>query len=177
MDFLRNDIINLRAVEITDLDILYKLENDSALWNISNTLAPFSKYILQKYLENSSRDIFEAKELRLAIDLIENNEIKTIGLMDIFDFDPFHRRAGLGIIIDAIYRKKNYASIALELTINYCFNYLNLNQLYCNITEDNFPSINLFQKFGFKITGTKKQWIFTGKLFKNELFLQKINEK
>ena len=38
----------------------------------------------------------------------------TIGTIDIFDFDPFHKRAGLGILIaDEAYRRKGYASMSL----------------------------------------------------------------
>jgi len=175
MSWLENNSIKLRAIELSDIEILYKLENDSSLWKVSNTLAPFSKYILQKYIENSSRDIFDLKELRLVIDLVGNNSAKAIGLIDIFDFDPFHKRAGLGIIIDSEFRNNNYASIALELVINYSFKYLNLNQLYCNISEDNLPSIKLFQKLGFEITGIKKNWLCYNNQYKNELFLQLMN--
>ena len=40
--------IHLRALEPTDLDFLFSLENDQRLWTVSNTLAPFSKFTLKK---------------------------------------------------------------------------------------------------------------------------------
>jgi diamine N-acetyltransferase len=58
--------------------------------------------------------------------------------------------------------------------MDYCFSVLNLHQLYCNITIDNEPSILLFQKHGFQITGMKKQWVRDGDSFKDELLLQRI---
>lgn len=173
---LENEIIKLRALEPEDIEFLYKLENNTQLWRVSNTVVPFSKYLLGKYLENSYKDIYEAKELRLIIDLKADKKSIPIGLIDIFDFDPYHKRAGIGIVIDKNFREKNYAFISLKLLIDYCFNYLNLHQLYCNITEDNIASINLFKKLNFEISAIKKDWIFSNKSFKNELFLQLINK-
>ena len=49
---LRNDIIALRALEPTDLDTLYRWENDSRLWYASDTVAPYSRAALWQYLEN-----------------------------------------------------------------------------------------------------------------------------
>ena len=43
--------IQLRALEPSDLDFLYDLENDQCLWTVSNTLVPFSKYTLKEYIE------------------------------------------------------------------------------------------------------------------------------
>lgn len=177
MNWLQNETIKLRALELSDIDTLYNLENDSSLWSLSNTLAPFSKYILKKYLENSVKDIYEAKELRLMIDLFSSGDFIPIGIIDIFDFDHYHKRAGLGVLIDAKYRRQNFAYLALNLVIDYCFNYLNLHQLFCSIQEDNVASIKLFKKLNFEITGTKKEWLFTSDGFKNELFLQLFNKK
>src|SRR4030042_5228534 len=89
--------INLRALEPEDLELLYDWENNDSYWVISNTVTPFSKYTLKRYLENSHKNIYETGQLRLMIDIAA--EKKTIGTIDIFDFDPFHKRAGIGILI------------------------------------------------------------------------------
>ena len=39
---LENDNIKLRAPELSDLDVLYKWENDDDLWHLSNTQLTFS---------------------------------------------------------------------------------------------------------------------------------------
>ena len=48
--FLKSDTLYLRALERSDLDFLYALENDVTVWRISNTVAPFSKEVLEQYL-------------------------------------------------------------------------------------------------------------------------------
>ena len=174
---LSKDEISLRALEPEDINILYAWENNPEIWIVSNTLNPISKYILQKYLKNSHLDIYQTQQLRLIIELNSSKGIKKpIGAIDIFDFDPINRKAGLGILVnDTNYRNKGYAGQALELIINYAFNILNLHQLYCNITTDNIPSIKLFESKGFEISGQKKDWLIINKKWVNEYLLQLIN--
>lgn len=173
---LHSQHISLRALEPSDIDILYQWENDTEVWEVSHTQTPFSRLVLEQYLSTAYQDIYTTKQLRLVIET--NSEIKkAIGCIDLFDFDPYHQRAGIGILIaDKNERKKNYASEALTLLIDYCFTTLNLNQLYCNITTDNTASIQLFKKNGFEIIGVKKQWIRVGKEFKDELLLQLLRK-
>ena len=166
--------IKLRALEPEDLELLYEWENNDSNWLISNTISPFSKYILKRYLENSHKNIYETGQLRLMIDHFPDKI--TIGTIDIFDFDPFHNRAGLGILIaDEAYRRKGYASMALTCLIEYCFKTLRLHQLYCNILANNCESMDLFKKQGFVQTGQKKDWIKTSDNYFDEYFFQLIN--
>jgi diamine N-acetyltransferase len=166
--------IKLRALEPEDLELLYEWENDDSNWRISSTISPFSKYIIKKYIENSHKNIYETSQLRLMIDHITDKI--SIGTIDIFDFDPFHKRAGLGILIaNEAYRRKGYASMALTCLIEYCFKTLQLHQLYCNILANNFESMDLFKKLGFIQTGQKKDWINTSEGYFDEYIFQLIN--
>lgn len=166
--------IYLRALEPTDLDFLYQLENDTSIWEISGTIKPYSKKVLRLYLENAHRDIYEVKQLRLCICNLED---KCIGLIDVFDFDPKNRRAGIGIVIaNPENRNKGLGAEALELLCDYTFSVLDLHQLYANILEENTSSIHLFEKLGFERIGVKKEWIRTSTGFKNEIMFQKIRK-
>jgi diamine N-acetyltransferase len=167
--------IKLRALEPEDLELLYEWENNELYWTISNTISPFSKYTLKRYLENSHKNIYESGQLRLMIEHAKDK--KTIGTIDLFDFDPFHRRAGLGILIaNETYRRQGYASMALTGLIDYCFNTLQLHQLYCNILASNAESIDLFKKLGFVLAGIKKEWIKTSDSYLDEHLFQLINK-
>lgn len=169
--------ILLRAVEPYDIDVLYRWENDPGIWRVSNTITPFSRFILEKYIENAHLDIYQAKQLRLMIDVSENKgDPRTVGTVDLFDFDPFHNRAGVGILIgDQSDRKKGIATLALIKFIDYSFNTLQLHQLYCNITMGNDDSLKLFKKCGFKVTGRKSEWIKTPAGYVDEILLQLLN--
>lgn len=148
--------VRLRPLEPEDLELLYEWENDLPTWKVSNTLVPFSKYILKQYIEESHRDIFDTKQLRL---VIEDLSGKAVGAIDLFDFDPYHQRAGIGILIHATEdRRKGLALDAIKLMARYSLKVLGLHQIYANITIDNLASINLFEKAGFKKAGVKKDW-------------------
>jgi len=164
--------IGLRALEPDDLDILYKWENIPDIWQLGQTLKPFSRDILKKYLENAHLDIFETHQVRFVIHKISNPNT-AIGLIDLYDFDPFHERAGVGILIGEISeRKQGYAKEALSLLCQYAFKILMLHQLFCTITAKNEPSIQLFTKAGFVKTGERIEWIKTRTNWQTEFFYQ-----
>lgn len=174
-----NEEIILRAMEPSDIDLLYQWENDMALWFISNTKTPYSRHTLKQYIENSHRDIYENKQLRLMIDVknsqSDSSSNATVGAIDLFDFDPYNRRAGVGILIyNKSHRRKGYARQALDLLIDYSFNVLGLHQLFCNISSDNQKSINLFSQAGFKTIGEKREWLKTPNGWLSEFMLQLI---
>lgn len=155
--------------------MLYLWENEPSIWQISGTLAPFSRFVLRQYLENAGKDIFEVKQLRLMIQLTSNK--RPLGAVDLFDFDPHHRRAGIGILIaDPSDRRKGYAREALETMLDYCFHVLHLHQVYCNVEAGNKASIRLFEETGFELCGRKKDWLFKGSIYEDELLFQKINK-
>lgn len=173
---LQGSMVHLRALEKSDLDFLYVLENDQSVWEISNTSAPYSKFVLKQYLENAHRDIFEVKQLRLVI--VENKEGRTVGFVDLFDYEPRHRRAGVGIIVyDEKDRGKGYGKESLQLVAEYAFAQLNLHQLYAHIAEDNTASISLFENLGYVKAGERRDWLISDKGFKNDLIYQLIHEE
>lgn len=174
MNALETDLIKLRALEPEDVEILYKWENDTNVWKMSSTAAPFSRYILRQFIENQQYDIYETHQLRLIIESKRNG--RPVGAIDLFDIDPYNRRAGVGILIyDPKDNGQGYASSALVALTRYCFQLLGLNQLYCNILSNNMRSINLFKSKGFTTVGLKKEWIRTSADWLDEYMLQLIN--
>ena len=173
---LKGKNIYLRALEPNDLEFVYAMENDQSIWEVSNTQTPYSRFLVKQYLENAHQDIYEAKQLRLAI--CQDEDFPALGLIDLFDFDPKNNRAGIGIVIQSSEnRKQNIGSEALELLINYAFHHLNLHQLYANIGAENVASVALFSKFGFQKIGTKKDWTLVNGVYKDEAIFQLINHQ
>lgn len=173
MTYLQNNKVLLRKPEPEDLEFLYNIENNSKYWHLSETRAPYTKWHIRQHIENSNYDIFTSKELRLVIELTENRT--SVGIIDIFDFDPHNSNAGLAIIIDEQFRKQGIARDALSLTIEYCFDFLLLHQLYCNIDINNDTSIQLFESFGFKKSGIFTDWKKSKSGYNDVLFYQLIN--
>ena len=173
---LKGENIFLRALEPEDLEFVHAIENDEEIWTYSNTQTPYSKFLIRQYLENAHQDIYEAKQLRLAI--CKNNTSAAIGLIDLFDYDPRNHRAGIGIVIqNKNSRGQGFGAESLGLLINYSFKQLHLHQLYANIGTENVASIALFTKFGFEMIGVKKDWTFVNGIYKDEAVFQLINTK
>jgi diamine N-acetyltransferase len=100
-----------------------------------------------------------------------------VGVVDLYDFDPYHKRAGIGIVIPQdLDRSKGFASAGLQMMIEYSFSRLRLHQLYAGIADDNVASRKLFEKLRFRESGIKKDWIATETGFKDEIIYQLINE-
>jgi diamine N-acetyltransferase len=169
---LQGENIFIRALEPADLDTLYKWENNPAIWRLSNTYAPFSRFVLEQYLVNAHEDIFSARQVRLMVCLKNGSPVGTI---ELFDFDPMNSRVGMGILVDDQAQNKGYAQDALAVLIRYCFDILLLKQVYCNISASNEKSLHLFKKLGFAEAGLKKQWNKTGQgRYEDEWLLQLI---
>ncbi|TBN04398.1 N-acetyltransferase [Hyunsoonleella flava] len=174
MNTLKGEHIDLRALEPEDLEFVLEVENNEDTWHLSNTQTPFSRFVIKQYLENAHKDIFEVKQLRL---VICDKTKKSLGLIDLFDFDFKNKRAGVGIIIkDTRDREKGFGNEALQLLLKYSFTHLGLHQLYCNISENNTASIKLFTKLGFQKIGLKTDWNFNNGKFENEYLLQLIHQ-
>ena len=164
--------ISLRAIEPEDIELLYQWENNMEIWEVSNTKTPYSKYILAQYIKESTKDIYETKQLRL---IIQNEDEKPVGAVDLFDFDPYHLRAGVGILIHKkIDQHQGFALDSLAALSNYSFEILGLKQIYANIAADNNISIKLFEKSGFNQAGIKKNWLKTVSGWKDEILFQKM---
>lgn len=169
--YLENNNIKLRALDPEDLEILYKWENNCDLWIYGNTLTPYSRLALRQYIsETQQHDIYEAKQLRLMIELKSENVV--IGTVDLYEFDFHHSRAGIGILIDENYRNSSYASQALELIKVYVFSFLKINQIFAYIATDNHHSIRLFEKSGYKRSGELQDWICCNSVYKNVYIYQ-----
>ncbi|MEG0701524.1 MAG: GNAT family N-acetyltransferase [Muribaculaceae bacterium] len=157
---LSNEIITLRALEPTDLDILYKWENDTSLWEVGNTITPYSREQLWEYLKDYDGDIYKSHQLRLMVTLTHSGE--SIGTIDFYDFDPFNNRAAIGILIDESHQGNGYGRQAIEITSRYAAHYIGLRQLLAIIPSKNIHSKHLFEKCGFQCSGTLQAWLKIG---------------
>ena len=173
MALLKNDKIWLRALEPEDLEKLYEWENDSSIWTLGSTISPYSRYVLKEYIAQSHLGIYEQKQLRLMIELREGS--KPLGVMDLYDFDPHNKRAGVGILLDHKYQGKGIASESLSLMMDYAFSFLKLHQLYAYISTGNERSKSLFLRCGFTVSGMFSEWISTENGYADVLILQRIN--
>ena len=161
----------LRALEPSDIDVLFEIENNSIYWNYADRTEPFSRDLLIKFIKEQDRDIFEVKQKRF---VVTNSKKTTLGFVDIFDFEPLHRRAGVGIILKEDYRGRGYGRNAIKLLEKHMKEFFNINCLFANIAIENKQSIQVFEACGYEKIGLKKAWNFYNNRFHDEYLYQKI---
>ena len=118
--------IRLRAIEPEDLDLLYKIENDTTLWNVGITNVPYSRYTLHNYIATASNDIYVDRQVRM---MVENQKGEVVGIVDIVNFDPSNSRAEVGLIILNAFRRQGYGNSVLKTISVYALQTLHLHQL------------------------------------------------
>lgn len=169
--------VMLRALELEDSSLIYEWENDFSLWEFSSTTRPFSHFAVEAYVKTSQNaDIYSEGQMRLMIDIQpkEEEQMITVGCVDMFDIDPVNLRAAVGIFVEEKYRNQKIANQALQQLWIYATQALNLNQLYAFVAQDNIASKNLFYKSGYQNTAVLKQWIKRGKTYLDIFVYQKI---
>lgn len=169
---LRGQNIHLRALEPSDVEAMYRWENDPSVWGVSGTVAPFSREILRAFIEQQQYDIWRTHQLRLVIAL--NEDGRAVGAVDLFDFDPLNRRAGVGVLVADGERGCGYASEALALLVEYARDVLMLNQLYCDIDTDNVACRALFAGSQFEECGVRRRWRLTADGWRDVVMMQRL---
>ena len=162
----------LRALEIEDIEAMYGWENDTEVWRVSGSVAPFSRNVLRRLIDEQRFDIYATRQMRLVIECATSGE--AVGAVDLFEFDPHHRRAGVGIIVAPPYRRQGYALDALLTLERYAKEVLMLHQLWCSAGADNKASLSLFAMAGYAECGRRREWILSTNGATDEVLMQNI---
>ena len=168
---IEGNLCRLRALEPEDLDAMYGWENDTDSWRVSGTVAPFSRHVLSRLIDEQQFDIYATRQMRLVIESLDGT---AVGAVDMFEFDPQNLRAGVGIIVAPPYRKQGFALDALQTLERYVRDVLRMHQLWCSVGADNEASLVLFRKAGYTECGRRKEWILTPNGAIDEVLMQKI---
>lgn len=194
---LQNDLVRLRAMEPTDAEAMYRWENDTSLWCLGETTRPFSRAAVEEFIAQASLDIYQARQLRLMIEpqtlatsasMTVTEPVESVsgrwnagsaaGCIDLFSFDPLHRRAGVGILVyDPACRRQGYGLAALRLVTEYAFRHLEMQQLWADIPLSNTASLRLFDKAGFTGNTIRRAWVRTPTgAYEDARFVQCFND-
>jgi diamine N-acetyltransferase len=170
----------LKALEPSDVPVLLKWENDQNIWSISETIEPLSKYKLDTYIKQTlTLDVFGLRQLRLMIHKIISSEFditEPVGTIDLFEFDPIHKHAGIGIMLLKEYQGQGIGKTALDQFLSYVFEKLQLHSVYANVSETNINSIKFFENYGFTKVAEYKEFLYENGKFVSQITYQYINK-
>lgn len=156
---LHSNRLHLRALEPSDADFMYDVENDAQAWRYSDTIAPLSRRILREYALTYEADPFTAGQLRLIITERETNT--PVGIVDLYEVSQRHQRAFIGIYICKDFRGRGYADETIELIEDYAHNSLHLHQLGVKVEDGYSVGEKIFQNRGYELKGNLNDWLST----------------
>ena len=174
---LHSQRLHLRALEPSDADFMYEVENDAQAWRYSDTIAPLSRKILRDYALTYDADPFTAGQLRLII--TEEGSNNPVGIVDLYEVSQRHQRAFIGIYICKEYRGKGYADETIQLIEDYAHNTLHLHQLGAKVEANHHKAEKLFLDREYKLQGNLEDWLSTpdGKFVSMKIFTKKLSPK
>lgn len=147
--------ISLRAVEPTDLDMLYRWENTEAMWSTTNNREPRSRYALRRYISQCNGDFFSRGELQLIIEL----QGQAVGYVELFNLEISNRRAEVGVLIAPEFQHQGIASTVLSVWSSEALKLYNLYQLTAMVPSGHIASVKTFQKAGYRSVAVLPQWL------------------
>lgn len=108
----------------------------------------------KEYLENVDNS-------NVSFFIVTLEEDKLIGTISLEKINNINRTATLGIFIgNKEYLSKGFGTEAINLILDYGFNYLNLNAINLNVMEFNPRAIKCYEKCGFKQYGRRRKCRF-----------------
>ena len=88
---------------------------------------------------------------------------------------PRRRHAGqLGMAVRDDWQGRGAGSALMRAAIQMADNWLNLSRLELEVFADNRPAIRLYQKFGFEVEGTLKQFGLRDGVFEDALAMARL---
>ena len=164
--------IYLSPRNVEDVEIFTEWLNDFYITDYTGR--SYSTITLQEekeYLEKEQNN----KNVFAIIDLQTDKIIGSIGLHEI---NNINRTATLGIFIgNKEYWSKGYGSEAIQLILDFGFNYLNLNNIDLALMEFNQRALKCYEKCGFKEIGRKRKCNFINGKYYDSILMDILTEE
>ena len=108
-----------------------------------------------------NHDLYRDRQWRWMLDTRDapGSPWRTVGALDLYDFEPRQLRAGVAVHIDVSERRAGHAIAGLALLRDHASSHLGLRQLYAEVPAHHDASLRLFGRVG--TTGRREQWIRT----------------
>jgi len=105
-----------------------------------------------------NRIINDPSRVDFAIDVLEGDQIFTVGLIGLLNIDHRNRKAEFYITLgDTAFQGRGIAYHAGRQFIDYSFKRFNLNKIYLYTEEQNEKAQRLFERLGFTREGLLKE--------------------
>lgn len=169
-----NKRVYLRALEPEDYKVSIKWRKDDEIWDMLGG----TKYFVSEAYEKNwvEKTIFDSKDLKLAICLIENDQY--IGNVYMTDINMINCSCHSHILIgERNYWGQGYAKEALMLAIDYMFKERNIHRIQANVLESNVASLKMHEKCGYKVDGILRDSVYKAGKYHNQYVLSLLRDE
>ncbi len=166
------NLIKLRAIEKEDLPLIAKWRSDPEVYHYLFENDPISLTQQEKWYENLLKSDTDK------IFMISTKDDTPIGIIGLYKIDWRSKNAEWGFYIgDRKNRLGGYAPEAEYLLIEYAFEHLNLNKLWCRTFEFNKKVLSMHRSFNFKEEGTFRKHIYHNGKYEDVVFMGLLKEE
>ena len=160
LDCLRDKELALRLVEPEDAQLLHSWENDPFLAESNSLYEPLARYQAQQFVQLGNSHLIENGSLMLIAEVkLPGEETPTpIGYVELYNYDHFHRRVAVGLVVLPSWQHQGYGRRMLSCIEHYSFDLLRLHQLYAEVVGDNAKAMSFFDQSHYKRVARLPQW-------------------
>lgn len=151
---LSGRFVHLRAIEVEDVPLMARWRSSPDVYDYFYEYEPLSAAQQKDWVEAQRKNRSERNFI------VSLHDGTAIGTISIYHIDGRNRKAEWGrfLIGDA-----KYIGMGAEveyLILQYAFEHLNLNRLYCEVLCSNENVIKQHERFGFKTEGVLRDQVF-----------------
>ncbi len=171
MCFIAGIKICLREVKETDLEIFQRYRNNYEDSKNYRTVKPLTSENQRKYfieIVNSP--------LHIVFTIVEKSSQKVIGEIRASNITQYHS-AELGLWISPEYRKRGFASEALQLFLLFLFGRANINRIEAQIASTNTDSIKFFERNNFIHEGILRETTYFNFEYQNTSIMSMLKKE
>ncbi|MGE5578884.1 MAG: GNAT family N-acetyltransferase [Bacillota bacterium] len=172
---LRGEKVNLRAIELTDLDNVMAWINDPEVTrHLLVGLWPLSRGAEAQWIERRAKDA-DPTDKALVIETKDGVYLGGIGLHRI-DFASGTAEAGI-VIGRKDYWGKGYGTDALRVLLKHAFENLRLRKVYLSVFGSNMRAQKSYAKLGFREVGRLKAHTLKQGQYEDVIYMEVFREE
>jgi RimJ/RimL family protein N-acetyltransferase len=155
---MRDDAIELRALEPSDVALTTAWRNDPAIRDqVLSFRFPVSHVMEARFIE---RAIAGEGTAQCVVGIVDLSDGALCGLVYLRDIDWISRHAAFGMMIGRRDRqRRGFGRRALRLMLAYGFDVLNLERIYLFVADYNTAGRRLYETAGFSHEGRLRQHV------------------
>lgn len=166
--YWQNERVRLRAMEPEDWEEHYYNCYDSEARRMLEYELELPPTLTKNKNEAEWFSNFNPETKRLMF-TIESLEGINVGAFNLNSIDEKNGTFSIGIQIGRDHRGQGYGTAAMKLLLDYAFNERRLNKFNVSVIEGNIGSASMMKKLGCKEEGVRREVIYTGGKYHDEL--------